>query len=300
MRALITGGKGFVGTWLAEHLRRCGDEVVAVDIETDIADQAALDPVMADAAPDAVYHLAARTHVGESWEVPAEVLRVNVLGTASVLAAARRAPGSPTVLVVSSAEVYGSVRPDQLPLGEGSPVAPVTPYAASKAAAEQVALQAWRGYGQPVVVVRPFNHVGPGQAPTFAVPALARRIVEAGRQGAGTLAVGTLTTRRDFTDVRDVVQAYRLLVEHGEPGAVYNLCSGRDVAVADVAARLLALAGADLELVTDPSLVRPVDVPVLRGDPSLLASATGWAPTIPLDDTLRDVLAYWEQRAGDA
>lgn len=300
MRALITGGKGFVGTWLAEHLRACGDEVVAIDIETDIADQAALDPVVAEAAPDAVYHLAARTHVGESWEVPAEVLRVNVLGTASVLAAARRVPGSPTVLVVSSAEVYGSVRPEQLPLTEGSPVAPVTPYAASKAAAEQVALQAWRGYGQPVVVVRPFNHVGPGQAPTFAVPALARRIVAARRSGASSLAVGTLTTRRDFTDVRDVVQAYRLLVEHGEPGRVYNVCSGHDVAIADVADRLLALAGSHLELVTDPTLVRPVDVPVLRGDPSLLASATGWKPAIPLDDTLRDVLASWEAQAGDA
>jgi GDP-4-dehydro-6-deoxy-D-mannose reductase len=298
VRALITGGKGFVGTWLAEHLRRCGDEVVAIDIETDIADQAALDPVVAEAAPDAVYHLAARTHVGESWEVPAEVLRVNVLGTAAVLAAARRVPGAPRVLVVSSAEVYGSVRPEQLPLDEGSAVAPVTPYAASKAAAEQVALQAWRGYGQPVVVVRPFNHVGPGQAPTFAVPALARRIVEARRTGDRTLAVGTLTTRRDFTDVRDVVQAYRLLVERGEPGAVYNVCSGHDVAVSEVAARLLELAGSDLELVTDPALVRPVDVPVLRGDPSLLEATTGWKPSIPLDDTLRDVLASWEAQPG--
>jgi GDP-4-dehydro-6-deoxy-D-mannose reductase len=294
VRALITGGRGFVGNWLSAHLREHGDEVVPIDIETDIADQAALDPVVAGAAPDAVYHLAARTHVGESWEVPAEVLRVNVLGTAAVLAAARRLPTSPTVLVVSSAEVYGSVRPEQLPLTERSPVAPVTPYAASKAAAEQVAMQAWRGYGQRVVVVRPFNHVGPGQAPTFAVAALARRIVEARRTGAGTLAVGTLTTRRDFTDVRDVVKAYRLLIDHGEPGAVYNVCSGHEVAVSDVAARLLALAGCELELVTDLDLVRPVDVPVLRGDPSLLEAATGWKPDIPLEDTLRDVLAYWE------
>lgn len=296
MRALITGGRGFVGRWLADHLRACGDEVLGIDAETDVADQAALEPVVADAAPDAVYHLAALTHVGESWDTPAEVLRVNVLGTAAVLAAARRLPASPTVLVVSSAEVYGIVDPDRLPLAETSPLAPATPYAASKAAAEQVALQAWRGYGQPVVVVRPFNHVGPGQAPTFAVSALARRIVEARRSGARTLAVGTLTTRRDFTDVRDVVRAYRLLVARGRPGAVYNVCSGHDVAVAEVAARLLALAGADLELVTDPALVRPVDVPVLRGDPTLLEAATGWKPEIPLDDTLRDVLAYWEER----
>jgi GDP-4-dehydro-6-deoxy-D-mannose reductase len=296
VRALITGGRGFVGHHLADHLQGCGDEVVAIDIETDVADQAALDPVVAEAAPDAVYHLAALTHVGESWEVPAEVLRVNVLGTAAVLAAARRLDPSPTVLVVSSAEVYGIVSPDELPIAESRPLAPVTPYAASKAAAEQVALQAWRGYGQPVVVVRPFNHVGPGQSPSFAVSALSRRIVEARRAGERTLAVGTLTTRRDFTDVRDVVRAYRLLVGRGRPGDVYNVCSGHDVAVAEVAARLLALAGADLDLVTDPSLVRPVDVPVLRGDPAHLEATTGWKPEIPLDDTLRDVLDYWEGR----
>jgi len=296
VRALITGGRGFVGKWLSAHLDEQGDEVVAIDSETDVADQEALDPVVAEAAPDVIYHLAARTHVGESWKVPAEVLRVNVLGTAAVLAAARRLPGDAAVLIVSSAEVYGIVQPGQLPLTEHAPVAPVTPYAASKAAAEQVALQAWRGYGQRVLVVRPFNHVGPGQAPSFAVPALARRIVEARRDGAGTLAVGTLTTRRDFTDVRDVVKAYRLLVERGEPGSVYNVCSGHDVAVSEIATRLLALAGSDLELVTDPALVRPVDVPVLRGDPSLLETVTGWKPEIPLDETLEDVLSYWENQ----
>jgi GDP-4-dehydro-6-deoxy-D-mannose reductase len=299
VRALITGGRGFVGNWLAEHLREQGDEVVAIDLETDVADQAALDPVVADAAPDAVYHLAARTHVGESWQVPAEVLRVNVLGTAAVLAAARRVPSNPTVLVVSSAEVYGIVVPADLPLTEASPVAPVTPYAASKAAAEQVALQAWRGYDQPVIVVRPFNHVGPGQSPSFAVSALARRIVEARRAGATELAVGTLTSRRDFTDVRDVVQAYRLLIERGVPGTVYNVCSGQDVPIAEIADRLLAQTGSDLRLVTDPSLVRPVDVPVLRGDGSRLEEATGWKPTIPLDDTLRDVLDYWESQPAE-
>ncbi|MHB8219229.1 MAG: GDP-mannose 4,6-dehydratase [Acidimicrobiales bacterium] len=296
MRALITGGSGFVGTWLAAHLREHGDEVVSIDIETDIADQTALDPVVADAAPEAIYHLAARTHVGESWEDPGEVLRVNVLGTAAVLAAARRLRKAPTVLVVSSAEVYGVVAPDQLPITEDAPVSPATPYAASKAAAEQIAFQAWRGYAQPVVVVRPFNHVGPGQAPIFAVPALARRITEATRAGTKSLRVGTLTTRRDFTDVRDVVKVYRLLVERGETGTVYNVCSGTDVAISEVAERLLELSGADLKLVVDPDLVRPVDVPVLRGSPERVARVTGWKPTIPLDETLRDVLRYWQER----
>ncbi|HLN16608.1 MAG TPA: GDP-mannose 4,6-dehydratase [Acidimicrobiales bacterium] len=299
MRALITGGRGFVGTWLAEHLREQGDEVTLVDRETDVTDEAAVTAAVRAARPAALYHLAALTHVGESWASPLDVLRVNVLGTAAVLGAARSLETAPRVLVVSSAEVYGVVTPEQLPLGEDTPLSPATPYAASKAAAEAVALQAWRGYGEHVVVARPFNHVGPGQASTFAVPALARRIVEACRDGSPWLRTGTLTTRRDFTDVRDVVRAYRLLLERGQPGGVYNVCSGRDVAVADVATRLVALAGADLRLQTDPELVRPVDIPVLRGDPSRVTAATGWRPAIPLDETLRDVLAYWnEQLAG--
>jgi GDP-4-dehydro-6-deoxy-D-mannose reductase len=294
MRALITGGKGFVGQWLAAHLKDCGDEVVVVDVETDVADGVALRKVVTEAAPEAIYHLAALTHVGESWDNPSQVLRVNVIGTAELLAAARALARAPTVLVVSSAEVYGVVTPDQLPLDEATPTAPATPYAASKLAAEAVALQAWRGYGQPVIVVRPFNHIGPGQSPNFAVPALAKRIVEARRSGATSLRVGTLTTRRDFTDVRDVVVAYRLLIEHGVPGSTYNVCSGKDVAISEVADDLLSLARADLELVTDPDLVRPVDVPVLQGDAGLLRAATGWVPSIPLATTLADVLASWE------
>jgi GDP-4-dehydro-6-deoxy-D-mannose reductase len=294
MRALITGGKGFVGQWLAAHLRDCGDDVSVIDIETDVTDGGAIRHVMGDVSPEAVYHLAAMTHVGESWENPSQVLRVNVLGTAEILASARSLAPSPRVLVVSSAEVYGVVGPEQLPLGEDTPSAPATPYAASKLAAEVVALQAWRAYDQPVIVVRPFNHIGPGQSPNFFVPALAKRIVEARRLGAGSLRVGTLSTRRDFTDVRDVVVAYRRLIENGAPGNVYNVCSGRDVAMAEVAAQLLELAQTDLTLEVDPELVRPVDVPVLRGDAARLRARTGWQPMIPLATTLADVLASWE------
>jgi GDP-4-dehydro-6-deoxy-D-mannose reductase len=294
MRALITGGKGFVGQWLAAHLKDQGDEVAVIDIETDVADGAAVGKVMAEVVPEAVYHLAAMTHVGESWEHPGQVLRVNVLGTAEILAAARSIEGSPRVLVVSSAEVYGVVTAAQLPLDEDTPTQPASPYAASKLAAEAVAFQAWRGYGQPVMVVRPFNHIGPGQSPNFFVPALAKRIVDARRSGARSLPVGTLTTRRDFTDVRDVVAAYRLLVERGVPGEVYNVSSGRDVAMSEVAAQLLELAGADLTLETDPTLVRPVDVPVLRGSAERLRAATGWETRIPLATTLADVLTSWE------
>jgi GDP-4-dehydro-6-deoxy-D-mannose reductase len=295
VRAFVTGGGGFVGRWLVAHLEACGDTVVARDAETDVTDEDAVALAIDEASADVIYHLAARTHVGESWRAPLDVLRVNVLGTAAVLAAARRVTSVARVVVVSSAEVYGAVAPGELPVTESVPLRPVTPYAASKAAAEAVALQAWRGYGQHVVVVRPFNHVGPGQAPTFAVPALARRILDARYAGSAELAVGTVTTRRDFTDVRDVVRAYRLIAARAAPGGVYNVCSGRDIAISEIANRLMALCGVELHMVTDPALVRPIDVPVVRGDPSRVRADTGWKPEIPLDDTLRDVLAGLER-----
>ena len=290
VRALITGGQGFVGRHLEAMLRSEGDEVVAIDLETDVTDAYAVAAAVAAAAPDAIYHLAALSHVGDSWSDPGKVLSVNVIGTANVLAAARQLDTVPSTLFISSAEVYGIVAEQALPLSEAQPVAPASPYAASKAAAEQVVLQASRGFGQRVIIARPFNHIGPGQAPSFAVSALAKRIVEATATGRSELAVGTLTTRRDFTDVRDVVRSYRLLVEQGESGEIYNVCSGVDVSIAEVAEQLMRLAGAELELVTDPALVRPVDVPVLRGSAAKLEATTGWRPRISLAATLQDVL----------
>ena len=299
MRSLITGGAGFVGHWLADHLRSLGDQVVAIDREVDVTDPGALLAAVSDARPDAIYHLAALTHVGESWDEPLRVLGVNVIGTAALLAAARECGTDPRILVTSSAEVYGPVTdPALLPLTESSPTAPLTPYAASKLAAEAIVSQAGRGHGQHVITVRPFNHIGPGQTPNFAVPALAKRIVDAERSGALTIPVGNLSARRDFTDVRDVVRAYRLLVEAGQPGDVYNVCSGVDVSIREIADRLLRLAGTSLAFETDAALMRPVEVPVLRGDPGRLVEATGWKPEIPLDETLADVLAYWRGRPG--
>jgi GDP-4-dehydro-6-deoxy-D-mannose reductase len=290
LRAFVTGGHGFVGTWLVDHLLHTGDEVVAPGPGLDVTEPAALRRAMADAGPDAVYHLAALTHVGRSWDEPGEFLRVNAGGTLNVLEAAGRCDPVPRVLLVSSAEVYGAVTPADVPVDEAAPLCPVSPYAASKAAAELVGVQAHLGRGLPVVRARPFNHAGPGQAHTFVVPGVARRILRALHSGGRVLPVGNLTPRRDITDVRDVVRAYRLLVERGRPGEVYNVCSGRDVSVEELVRRLLALAGADLELLTDPALSRPVDVPVLVGDASRLRAATGWEPAVPLDDTLAAVL----------
>jgi GDP-4-dehydro-6-deoxy-D-mannose reductase len=237
------------------------------------------------------------THVGRSWTDPAAVFQVNAIGTLYVLEAARACARPPRVLLISSAEVYGAVPEDRLPVTEEAPLAPVTPYAASKVAAEYLGVQAHLAHGLTVVRVRPFNHVGPGQATGFVVPALAERIVSARRTGASSILVGNLSARRDLTDVRDVVRAYRLVAERGVPGEVYNVCSGRDVAIEEVAGRLQALAGTDLRLELDPSLARPVDVPVVRGDAAKLHAATGWAPAIDLDRTLLDVLAQWGERA---
>ena len=290
MRAVITGAAGFVGRHLATHLAEAGDVVAAIDRDFDVTDLAAMRGAFSSFNPDTIYHLAALSHVGSSWDDPNEVLRVNVLGTNCVLSAARQAAPGASVLVVSSAEIYGSVRADELPLSETAEVRPSSPYAASKAAVEPVARQAWIGFGQRVIVVRPFNHIGPGQSPSFFVPAVARRLVEARATGVREVPVGGLAARRDFTDVRDVVRAYRLVLERGISGEVYNVCSGVDVSIGDVADRLREHIYPHAVFVEDPGLSRPQDVPVLCGDPRRLHDATGWTPAIPLDATLRDVV----------
>jgi GDP-4-dehydro-6-deoxy-D-mannose reductase len=195
------------------------------------------------------------------------------------------------VLVVGTAEEYGAVDPGEIPITETAPLRPHSPYAASKVAADYVALQAFLGEGVPTVRVRAFNHTGPGQSTRFLVPAIAHRIVEAEREGRDDVAVGSLDPVRDLTDVRDVVRAYRLLVERGTLGEVYNVCSGHGLSVREIATRLVDLTPRSLQLRVDPDLVRPVDVPHLVGDPSKLRADTGWLPSIDLDATLAAVLA---------
>jgi GDP-4-dehydro-6-deoxy-D-mannose reductase len=293
MRAVVTGGLGFVGRHLVQHLRESGDEVTTLDHHgerpVDITDGPAVAAALAAIAPEAVYHLAGWADVGASWRDPVEVLRVNAEGTLHVLRGCTEA-GVGRVLAVASADVYGVVTEAELPLTETSPVRPTSPYAASKLAADALAQQAFLGYGLGVVRVRPFNHLGPGQSEQFVAPAIAARIARAERDSVDTIAVGNLSARRDVTDVRDVVQAYRLLIEHGAPGEVYNLCTGVDLAVQTLADLLVGLARRPVELVTDPALLRPVDLPVLRGDATKLRTATGWAPRIPIEQTVADLL----------
>ena len=249
---------------------------------------------MEQAAPEVVYHLAALTHVGQSWSEPAETFRVNAMGTLNVLQAAAHLSEPPVVVLVSSAEVYGPAS-GAAALDEQAELRPVTPYAASKVAAEFLGLQAFLGGGLRVVRARPFNHVGPGQSENFVVSALARRMVEAELARTGTVRVGNLAASRDFTDVRDVVRAYRLLASGGVAGEAYNVCSGRTVSIAELAAMMAGLASQRIELVEDPALFRPVEVPVLLGNASKLVDATGWRPEIGLLETLSDVLEHWRE-----
>ena len=298
MRALITGVSGFVGRHLRAHLSKMGDEVFGCDREDGSVDIGELDSVrevLDRVRPEVVFHLAGWSDVGGSWAAPVEVFRANAEGTLNVLLASAAAHVQ-RVVAVSSADVYGVVGEDQLPITEDTPLRPVTPYAASKVAADYLALQAWLGSRLAVLRVRAFNHLGPGQTSKFVAPALAERIARNERDGGTVVPVGNLSARRDFTDVRDVVRAYRLLAEHGRPGEAYNVCSGHDVSIQELADRLLAMARQPMELKHDPSLERPVDVPVLRGDASLLHAATGWSPEIPLDETLTDLLDDMRRR----
>ncbi len=300
MRALVTGAGGFVGAHLVRHLEEQGDDVVQLERTVDgvdIADADALTDAVVAAKPEAVYHLAGAADVGGSWAEPRETFLANALGTLNVLEASREARAE-RVLAVTSADVYGRVTADELPLTEDRPLRPVSPYAASKVAADALAQQAWLGHRLPVIRVRAFNHLGPGQSDRFVAPSLAARIARNERDGGDEVPIGNTTPQRDVTDVRDVVRAYRLLIETGEPGAVYNVCSGHAVSVQAIADALLAMAARPMRLVSDPALQRPVDIPVLVGDSTRLRAATGWQPTIPLDETLADVLADWRARLG--
>jgi len=292
VRVLVTGSVGgFVGPWLLRHLAESGDEAFELPLEVDIRDGDAVLEALSKVEPEAVYHLAALSSVRQSWDDPLTTFSVNALGTLNLCNAAASLPRRPRVLLVSSSEVYGRVEPADLPVKETHAFAPVDPYAASKASAEVIGLQAWLGRGLEVVRARPFNHTGPGQGPGFVVPALAAQVADVAAGRAERIAVGNLEVRRDLSDVRDVVSAYRLLMEKGEPGAVYNICRGESVLIAEVLRTLMAITGVEAPVVVDPERFRPADVREQVGDPALLTALTGWKASIPFEQTLVDVLA---------
>ena len=274
---LVTGAQGFVGRHMLAEL---GDRARPVD--ADVTDREALGEALTDA--EAVVHLAALSSAAESWQDVAETWRVNVLGTVNVLQAAL----GMRVLLASSADVYGNA--EEIPTPETAAVAPVSPYGASKAAAEVAADQARRAGGD-VVVARAFQHEGPGRDERFAVGSWAAQIARAEGAGGGTVYVGDLTAKRDITDVRDVCRAYALLLDPDVPVGTYNVATGTSVEMRQVLDVLVGLATCPIEVVQDPARLRPGTIGELCGDASRVRGATGWAPTIPLEQTLADTLA---------
>jgi GDP-4-dehydro-6-deoxy-D-mannose reductase len=273
-------------------------------IELHTVDLAERDGVLAlieDVRPDRVFHLAAQASVARSWDDPGATLSNNVVAQANLLQALIDLEQRPRVLVVGSADVYGRVRPEDVPVGEEAPLRPVNPYAVSKIAQEYLGYQYYLSHDLHVVRVRPFNHIGPRQNTGFVVPDFSRQIalIEAGQQ-APELRVGNLSAQRDFTDVRDMVAAYHLALEHGRAGEVYNLGSGRPVPIREILDRLLAQSRATVRVEIDPSRMRPSDVPVIVADCQRFERDTGWHPACDIDETLRDVLADWRERVQQA
>jgi GDP-4-dehydro-6-deoxy-D-mannose reductase len=299
VRALVTGANGFVGRHLCAHLRDCGDEVVGVDRDCNVTVAVRVERVLRDHEPEVVYHLAAMTHVGESWNNRIEFVRVNVFGTRNVLEAAHKVVPDAPVLLVSSADVYGIVSERELPLRETHPAVPANPYAQSKLQAELLAMDLARETGQRVVIARPFNHIGSGQSTTFVIPALISRLLDARERDLSEISVGDLSTRRDFCDVRDVVRAYRMLVQEGRGGEIYNVASGHDTALIDIANDLVERLAPDVALKPDVVLIRPVEVPVMRGSYDKIHRTTGWEPQISLSTSISDVISDVQSRAGE-
>jgi GDP-4-dehydro-6-deoxy-D-mannose reductase len=299
LRVLVTGGNGFVGKHLLVRLREAGHEVISsgraaegsVDLAIDLADEASLRRALEASRPEAVVHLAAQASVPESLRDPLATYEINVLGTARLFAAVQAvfARERPRVLVASTGEVYGARELADYPLRETLAPQPATPYGASKVAAEAIASAAMRHSAIPTICTRAFNHIGAGQSDRFAVASFARQLAEIAIGGPSVLYVGNLTARRDFLDVRDVASAYVALLERGEPGETYNVCSGTPVSVQDVLRRLVMIARVPVEIREDPARMRPSEVPVYFGDNTKLRSTTGWAPEHSLAHALREV-----------
>jgi GDP-4-dehydro-6-deoxy-D-mannose reductase len=312
VRILITGASGFVGRHLIAECLSLGDALFGTDRPgentprdpeliwhtLDLLDEDSIRSILRSCQPEGIIHLAGQANVALAHVDPVGTFRVNAEGTLHVLRAVRELAHDATVVVVTSAEVYGTVPPQDQPISETAPLRPTSPYGLSKAAADLAAEQAALGWGLDVIRMRPFNHLGPGQRSGFVAPDFASQIaaIERGEREA-VLRVGNLAAKRDFTDVRDVARAYRDALERGVSGSVYNVASGVAVSIETILRFFLDRAHVPIRLEEDPSRLRPSDVPETRGDASKAERELGWRPSIPLEKSLSDVLEEWRSSA---
>lgn len=317
-KALITGITGFVGSHLAEHLLdqglevhgaarwRCPtDNIKSIEHQIkmhnmDIRDLVSCWGVISTVKPDYIFHLASQSYVPESWNAPAETLSTNIIGTANILEAVRKAGLTETIIhFAGSSEEYGLVHPDEVPIRESQPLRPQSPYGVSKAAGDLLCQQYYKSYGMRTIITRAFNHEGPRRGDVFVTSNFAKQIVmiEKGKAPA-IIKVGNLDAMRDYSDARDIVRAYKMATTDCLYGEPYNVCSGRQWVIKDVLKYLLTLSplGHDIRICPDPARMRPSDVPNLVGDCTKFKDRTGWAPVIPFEQTLLDTMEYWRAR----
>ncbi len=315
-RVLVTGITGFAGSHLADCLIERGDcEIFGILrwrsrteniehlgskvtlLECDLRDASSTRDTLEKIRPEWIFHLAAQSFVPTSWIAPTESLTTNILGQVNIFEAVRRLKLECRIQLACSSEEYGMVYPDELPIKETNPLRPLSPYAVSKVTQDLLGYQYWMSWKVDSVRTRGFNHEGPRRGPVFVASDFAKQIadIEQGRR-APVLYVGNLEAQRDFTDVRDMVRAYWLSLEKGEPGDVYNICSGKAWTIQQVLDLLLGMTKARIDVRQDATRLRPSDVPILLGDNSKFVNATGWKPTLPFEQTLRDMLDYWRAR----
>ncbi len=312
MRILITGITGFVGSHLAEYCLDKGVKVYGIkrwrskmdNIEhivdklklhdCDMRDAFNVAQVIDDIRPEKIFHLAAQTFVPTSWKAPNETMITNITGQLNLLETIKHIQGyNPTVLIACSSEEYGKIEESDVPITEDTPLRPQSPYAVSKIAQDYMGFQYHASYRMNIIRTRAFNHTGARRGDVFVCSDFAKQIIE---NKTGEIKVGNLEAIRDFTDVRDMVRAYWLATEKCVPGEVYNICSGKGYKIADILQSLIRLSGVDIKIVEDQSRMRPSDVPKLIGDNSKFCKLTGWKPEIKMDETLRDLLTYWNNR----
>ncbi|MBN8620349.1 MAG: GDP-mannose 4,6-dehydratase [Anaerolineae bacterium] len=312
MRILITGAGGFVGQHLIHHLRTCypqaelhgtvlepasSQDDTTVWHALDLKNESAVQAMLAAVQPDQIYHLAAQSSPRRSFSIPWETLENNIRLQLNIILGCLALQQSPRLLVISSAEIYGPTRISKQPISEDAPLQPANPYGVSKVAQDLLALQYFLSHKLPIIRVRPFNHFGPGQSEGFVATDFAVQVarIEASQQPP-VMEVGNLTGQRDFTDVRDIVRAYQLIMEKGIPGEVYNIASGKTHSIQSLLDTLLRLSSVEIQVRTDPARMLPIDIPVIQGDAARLRQITGWEPTIDFETTLLDILNDWRIR----